>query len=359
MKIAFFGAYGSFDYYRIGGTESFSRRLATGLMSHACHTDFIVYGAPECKHLVSGEGIGLHYFLTLEEALHFLKEDYKVVLTLYLHPQDRLHYIVFRHRNRKKMFFHQVYFSWSDSGIKRRGAFLDARIYQFNGKLFCVSPRIYEYVRRWSNRSLLFLPPIPESYFLEPQQKGDHQQIRVTYIGRTEPAKGIEDVIALYKQLKGHPEVALEIHGFHYNHSNVSVSFHEWLSKEEQISYFYNPFEGYSPQVETNVQRILKDTDILLLPYRRLSSTIDMPVLLLEGMASECAVITRAMGDIPSIYGNSPFLLTALEPFASAADLILNSRPLLKGERNRLQERKKVLEFRSDQLTQKFMDAIS
>ena len=32
MKIAFFGASGAFDYFKIGGAESFNRRLATGLI---------------------------------------------------------------------------------------------------------------------------------------------------------------------------------------------------------------------------------------------------------------------------------------------------------------------------------------
>jgi hypothetical protein len=33
MKIAFFGAFKSFDYFKIGGTASFTRRLATFLLS--------------------------------------------------------------------------------------------------------------------------------------------------------------------------------------------------------------------------------------------------------------------------------------------------------------------------------------
>ena len=101
---------------------------------------------------------------------------------------------------------------------------------------------------------------------------------------------------------------------------------------------------------------ILRDTDILLLPYQKLSSTIDTPVLLLEGMASLCAILTRPLGDIPEIYGASRLLLS--EP-AAAAPIILESRDFLEEERQRIRRRNQELGFGLDQILNQFIQAIA
>ena len=225
MKVAFFGAYGSFDYFRIGGMESFTRRLGVGMVEAGHQVDFVLYGAPSGDHRRTESGIGLYYYPTLSDALNFLVKNHEHVLTFYLRPPDRLKFLMFRYRNRKRLRFHQVYYSWPDSPWKRKAACLDARLYPFNGRLFCVSPRIFRYVSRWSNQAVLMFPPIPASYFIEPGDKPKKDNLRVTYIGRTEPGKGIEEVISLYNGLCHHPGVEFEIHGFHHKHLEVSIRY--------------------------------------------------------------------------------------------------------------------------------------
>jgi glycosyltransferase involved in cell wall biosynthesis len=356
IRIAIFGLFGSFDYYQIGGLESISRRIANGLIQKGHQVDFVTYGAPATTHTVTESGIGIDAFATLQEALDNLIHKYEHVLTMYLRPLDRLRFLMFRQRNNRRLSFHQVFFNWPDSPWKRKAACLDARLYPFNGRLFCISPRIFHDVRQWSNQALLMLPPIPESYFIDPVDKPKKDKLRVTYIGRTEPGKGIEDVISLVTSLQSHPEIEFEIHGFHHKHLEVSVRIHEWLSRQKELQYFYTPFEGYSPHVETELRNILKYTDILLLPYRKLSSTIDMPVLLLEGMASLCAILTRPLGDIPEIYGASCLLLP--EP-AAAGPIILESQGFLEEERQRIQRRNQELGFGLDHILNQFIQAIA
>ncbi len=349
MKIAFFGAFGAFEYFRIGGTESFARRLATGLRDLGQEADFVVYGAPVTKRQATPAGIDLCYFAELPGALRHLAEGYEHVLTMYLYPRDRLTYMFFRRRYRNRLTCHQFYFGWPDSLLRRKAAFLDARLYPYNGRLFCVSPRIYHYARSWSPSARLFLPPVPESYFLTPEDKPVGGKLRVTYIGRTDPGKGIEDVIQLFTELKDSPGVEVAIHGFHRRDAAVSEQIHESLCRQGTISYHHEDYDGYTPEVEAGVGRILRDTDVLVLPYRRLSSTIDTPLLLLEGMAALCAVATRPLGDIPSLYGPSPFLFSGADGLGPLAQEIEGAGKIMAPERRRILGRNRELGFGTKQ----------
>jgi glycosyltransferase involved in cell wall biosynthesis len=242
--------------------------------------------------------------------------------------------------------------------MKRKAAFLEARLHPFNGRLFCVSPRQYHYIRRWSDRAVLLLPPVWDSYFLEPEAKPAHDKLRVTYIGRTEPGKGIEEVIYLYNELKDQPKIGMEIHGFHHQNSQGGVKFHDWLSRQKDLHYFYTPFEAYSSEVDINLARILQSTDILILPYQKLSSTIDTPVLLLEGMAALCAVMTKPLGDMPILYGPSPFILEGPEEMLSMLKRLQSSPGLLTKERRRIFQRNAELSFSTPQVAGRFIQAL-
>jgi len=361
MNFAFFGLYGVFEYFRIGGLESFNRRLASGLAQQGHKVDFIMYGAPSSFNKLADFNIGLHYLENLSQALQFMVEEkkYDHILAFYLPPADRLRYLYFRLRYRHQGCFHQIFFNWPDSLLKRKGMFIDARLYPFNGRLFCISPRQFRYARQWCSRATLLMPPVPESYFVEPDYKPGHEKVQITYIGRTESGKGIEDVIQLFSYLKDCPQVQVTIHGFHHKTMPASVNTHEWLSQQQEIRYIYTPFEGYSPAIEDNLRQTLKNTDILLLPYRRLSSTIDTPLLLLEGMASLCAVVTRKLGNISEIYGPSPFLLAESAEIITMADRIKASRALLSEERQRIYRQNHQLGFKLGNTVEHLLAALS
>jgi glycosyltransferase involved in cell wall biosynthesis len=359
MNIAFFGSYGAFDYFKIGGIESLTRRLAGELLRRGHRVGFVVYGAPTTGDEIAGAGINLHYRPTLKAALATIAHSYDQVLTLYLHPRDRLIYLQFRRAQRHRLCFHRLCNGWPDSSLKRWASNLDARLYPFNGRLFCISLRIKKAVSQWSEKGVLLLPPVSEAYFLTPESKPWHQTVKVTYIGRTEPAKGIEEVINLHRLFQNPSAWDLTIYGFYHQNHADAVRIHEWLAHQQEIRYVNTPFEGYSPGVEDNLVQVLAESDILLLPYLRLSSTIDTPVLLCEGMASLCAVFTRPWGDIPTIYGPSPFLLNKVEEMGEVLNRLPRSQELLKQERERIYQRNKQLGFNTEMVAQHFLEAIS
>jgi glycosyltransferase involved in cell wall biosynthesis len=359
MRIAFFGAFTSFDYFQIGGIESFARRLATALLKDGHQADFVVYGSPTSQSRIVGPGIGLYYFTNFRDACAALLKGYEHVLTLQICASDRLQYLRFRRLNGSMVRFHKIYCGWPDSLLKRKVGFLDARLFPFNGRVFCISPRLFNDVHRWSDRAVLLVPPVSEQYFLSPGDKPTHDKLRLTYIGRTESGKGIEEVISLFTKLKDSPGLHCKIHGFHHRNLQASVQIHGWLQHQKGISYSYTPFESYCQEVEDNLIRILKDTDILLLPYRKLSSTIDTPMLLLEGMASLCAVITPAEGSIPNIYGSSPFLFTEKQDVAAIINLAQASPKHLADERQRIFGRNAELGFQATRVAARLLEAIA
>lgn len=333
--------------------------MAIGLLREGHQADFVLYGASTYQAKTVGPGIGCYYLESLERAANFLVNNYDQVLSIYLYPKDRIRFLLFRRQNRARLRFHQLYLSWPDSPLKRLASFLDGRLYPFNGKLFCVSPRQFQYIRRWSQKVEWLLPPIPENYFLNPENKPRHKKIRVTYIGRAESGKGIEDVISLFTRLGNYPQVEVEIHGFYHERLKSSVACHEWLSSQKNLRYFFTPFKGYTPEIDDNLRLILRDTDILLLPYRKLSSTIDMPLLLLEGMASLCAVITRPFGDIPFVYGPSSFLLSGTDELSKAEDCIVTASESLDLERRRIYQRNNELCFNTESIVKCFIEAFT
>jgi len=359
MKIAFFGQYGTFDYFRIGGTESYARRLSAGLIAQGHQVDFVSYRAPAAKACMIPEGPGLHYFSRLAEAFDFLGRYCDHVVNFYVLPHDRLRFLLFRRRNHRHIRFHQFFFNFADSPLRRLLAVADARLYPYNGRLFCVSPRQYRAVRRWSKRAMLLLPPVPEDFFLDPGAKTAGQAVCLTYIGRTEPGKGIEEVINLFQYFQGLPGIRLKLYGYHHPHCQASVSIHHWLSRQEALGYHYTPYESHDPQVDSHLRQILKDTDILLLPYLRSISTIDAPVLLLEGMAYLCATIAPVQGSIPDIYGASAFLYGDAREMPRRILHAAADPAMLETEKQRLFRRNQELGFHTGTVTRRFLEALA
>jgi len=359
MKIAFFGLKEALDYFQIGGTESFVRRLSVELIRNGIGVDYVLYGGRENMELKYSE-INLNYFKTFKDALNLIEDrKYNHVVTIYLLPKDRLEYALFRRSNAQLALFHFVYFNWSDSLIKRALYFNEARLFPYNGKLFYISKRQYDYVKRWAKNAVYLLPPVPDEYFLEPEEKPVDDKIKITFLGRIDPGKGINEVIEIFKSLKDDRRFECSIYGIHIPEHKESFKIHNWLKNEKDIKYIEVDRQKYSPEVEEFVINVLRETDILLQPYQRLSSTIDTPLLLLEAMASLCAVITKPFGNIPEIYGKSSFLISP-ENFVVDTINLLKSISLndLIEERKRIYTQNLILNFKSTNIAEKFIESL-
>lgn len=358
MKLAFWGRHGSFDYDHIGGTNSLLRRLSTDLVCRRhFQVDYILYGQParEITHL---PGLRSRYYRTLSEALDVLTE-YDHVVTIYLPPRDLLTYIHFRATHRRKTLFHMLYQSWPESTVKRELMFALHRLIAYNGRSFAISPRLIQRVKHWDSQAVLLWPPVPQHYFVQLSQKASSDKIHVTFLGRIDIGKGVLEAIDIFNSLADCSEVELAFYGIYWESDPTAVQLHHQLSEQRRFLYTPIKFSNYSDRIDEMVRSVFYDTDIFIQPYRNLSSTIDTPLLILEAMASLCAVITKPYGDIPYIYGKSPCLINSHGLCEQAIKLILSAKEWLPSERERIERQNKSLHFDTPSVAERFVDALN
>lgn len=356
MKIAFFGYYGSFDYGKIGGTNSLVRRISTEMVkTYKIEVDHVIYGKFD-KINEHSCGIVSRYYKTIEDAFDKLK-DYNHVITIYIHPRDALRYMFFRNKYKKEVHFHIIYINWPQSFFKRQMEFAVNRLVSNNGMSFAISPRTFNLSKKWGYKSQLLLPPVPKDYYLDIKTKKTSEKIKLTFIGRVDVGKGVLETIDIFNQLSKDDTVDLNFYGIYWKNDPIATKIHQNLLKQKNFRYFPLNFEKYSPEADETVRKALNETDIFIQPYRSLSSSIDMPLLILEAMASLCAVITKPYGDIPKIYGQSKCLIND-NIISESLKLISSAEEWLDDERNRLYLQNKELFFDTPSITRTFLKSL-
>lgn len=360
MKIAFFGLYGSFGHYNIGGTDSIVRRISYELVEKGHKVDFVTYGAPKRNFLQGENNVPVYDFESINDAFDAMAGVYDHVITIYLLPRQRLSYLLFRRHEGNRTYFHYIFQAWPESPLKRRLMFAESRLYPYNGFLFCVSPRLNNYVSKFSKRSVLLFPPVPEDYFLTQEKKPENKRLSVTYMGRLDPGKGIAFAIELFRYMaEKSPEIQTRIYGYPWKYNPETKRIHDELLAQDTIYYEATEYEKYSPTVDEKVQNVLRETDILFLPYDKLSSTIDTPLLLLEGMAHLCIVVTRPLGDMPEIYGTNDSMGPTLSDHNACLNLIKNASLELGRERSRLETRCRELKFSVSEVVETLLNCLN
>ena len=106
------------------------------------------------------------------------------------------------------------------------------------------------------------LPPVPEEYFLKPEEKPVNKKIKITFLGRIDPGKGIGEVIEIFKALKNDSRFECSIYGMHIPEHKESVEIHNWLKRQKDIRYIEIDRQKYSPAVEEFVKNVLKENGV-------------------------------------------------------------------------------------------------
>jgi len=360
MRIAFLGLKDAFDYYKIGGVESFIRRITYQMTTHfGINIDYILYGAQGEKMVDINPKLKLRYFKRFEHALSVINAKYDHVITVYLFPKDKLKYAYFRRKN-KNLSFHKILFSWSDNPVWKSYILAEAKIFPYNGQFFCISERQYECVKKWMKNVVYILPPVPKDFFIRPEEKPNNKKIKLTFLGRIDPGKGILDVIKLFVVLKENSRLQCTIYGIYLQNNKKSVAIRNWLKNQRDIKYVEIDRENHSPLADEMVKNVFKETDILILPYKTLGSTIDTPVTLLEAMASLCAVITKPFGNIPDIYGKTKFIIPKKKFLPYVINFFENlTTEKLRKERKRIYKQNQKLNFATKAVVKKFLAALN
>lgn len=345
-RIAFFGTDRAMNYHQVGGTNSLVRRLASWLAESGfvAAADYVLYGCASSYREEHSPTLGSVYCRTITEAFAIL-EKYDHVVTLYVLPRDRVRFALFRRRLGRHIAFHIIYPSWPESRWKRWLMFADTRLAPLTGCAFGVSLRLVSRLSRWNRRSALLLPPVPAHYFLRREEKPLRDRLSVCYIGRLDNGKGVPEALELFDALSDTNGLRLTVCGLHWPHDPTSNATHARLVADRRLRYVQVPWESDWRMAEALVGQLLREADILVQPYRTLSSTIDTPLLVLEAMASLVAVITKPYGNIPDVYGMGRCLVRPARWVSVAEELVRTAAEWLPAEVDRLAERREELSF--------------
>lgn len=302
----------SCDYYKIGGMESFIRRIGRSLSLKTYNVKYIFYGNKKKQVALSNsEKI---YYTSFAEALEILKDE-NFVLTVYLRKKDRQAFNKFVSEQATKTKFVLI-----QAGVIHNIKSLLAQMSYFrtitSGGILSLPPLSENRYQIPFIKYNCCLPPVPEKWFISPDKKVKNSKIKMAFIGRIDANKGIESVIQISEKLKYNEKIELSVYGYLGHGSFESTEFHNKLNAMTHIRYIRQKWDGWNPTIDESLQEILKETDIVLLPYVNFKGTIEPPLLLLESMAASCVVFTIDISSVKSIYGESPYLISPKTIFA-------------------------------------------
>jgi glycosyltransferase involved in cell wall biosynthesis len=347
VLIRAFGVETSFDFRQIGGTDSFFRRLAVELCRRGHTIEFVHYACEQEGEANPIPNLRVKKFTSFGDALADLAAASGPVLVNAVNASDRLHFIRFRRRMRGTIDFYMVYSLFAHTLVGRLKHFLEAVLYPYQPGTICMSHRLVKYVRAMRNRAELLLPPVPVDYFASLEEKPGRENLVVAYVGRLEAGKGAHEAVELLEALSRESHVEARVSGYTFRKNGEAGELRQRLRRNGRILFQEREHRGWTWDLETQIAAELRDIDVLLLPYRRVSSSIDTPLLLLEGMAALCCCATPPLGDIPRVYGPSPFLLPGHDFVRRTFRLISEGgRDLIERERQRIHAR--IREFPVD-----------
>lgn len=346
MKIAFFGNRNYFDYYKIGGFESFVRRIALELISNGNEVHYILYNAQKENELEVFPNLILKYFTNYGDAINSVSKEYRFLIDVWIDKPHRIHFLNFCKALYPEIQCIYLWLNFPDSFYKRILKLMELKCFSLYGRAVCISPRQYKYVKKVIRDIIFIFPPVPEDYFLTPAEKPVNKRIKVVYLGELTPMKYIEEVIQLFNWLRNDTRFKCIIYGTYDPRNKNSVEIHNFLKSQNFVEYIHIPKEKYSPKVDELVKKVLKETDIFIQPYKSLVNTLDTPLLLLEAMASLCVVVTTPIGSISEIYGKSQFLIDKANFLESVKNLFNNlTYKQILYERRRIFNRNQELKF--------------
>ena len=204
--------------------------------------------------------------------------------------------------------------------------FYELTFNKYNGVNFVVSERQRNLFNYFKINTVIINPPVDNSYFNISKQKNNNK-INLTFLGRIDPRKGINEVISVFEKIKDCELFELNIHGIHIDEDLESKRIHNMLINQNKINYHEVDREKFSNKIDSKVIDILKNTDVFIQPYKNLDSTVDSPLLLVEALACNCIVLSTKIPPVTKICGHNEFIIDHEEFVDKSVSLLLNLSP--------------------------------
>ena len=361
MRLAFYAYYESFDFYRVGGTDSFLRRLTFSLIKidENIKIEYILYGDKN-KTSEINSNLKLVYIKDFNLSLDYIaKNNFNHIVNTWLLMDDRK----FFHQFSKQIIitkFHNILFFYPDTRLKKLRKLYEFIRFKNNGKNFIVSGRQMDIYQPFCKNLTMLNPPVDEKYFTGISGKVPNK-INITFLGRLDPRKGVDKVINIFQNLNPLGLFKLSIYGIHIPEDPESIEIYEWLKNQDSINFYEVEREKFTPEIDQLVVDVLHETDVFIQPYQNLDSTVDTPLLILEAMACNCAVISTRLSPILDIYKESDFLLSYDNFEKKAIELLRGITPeMVQSEKKRvsLEVKKMYKYYESKNVAQGFLNAI-
>ncbi len=302
MKIAFIGTIEAGDPAKIGGHESIVRRLAIDLTEAGHNVRVIIYGA-DSEHKIStffGHALTIEYHRSFSKVAQNLgRHPCDWIIETHVRKRDYFDYLAFKNSLLTKSRFAVIFMNHPNMALK--GWFRNKFKTRFCAAVFGISPKIVNQLNRDGIPAIWLPPPVSEVYFRVSRKRPSTTAI--SFVGRIDPNKGLTNVISAFEQLIHDRKFSMRILGYYDPKNRHSKQLHARLLKLRQVDYRAQPHNSYcyNPRLEQELVEYLASTDVLILPYDNLNGTIELPLLVLEGLAAGCVVLTSNLGDIDRV----------------------------------------------------------
>ncbi len=312
MKLLFVGSKDNLDLERIGGIESVMRRLLDFLKQKDFDISVLVIDSVHKENQFYQSAYGKIPIRTtdVKSARKFLlTEKFDVInflKTPFENPIFALKFLFVKFKSgtiTTKLFF--TYPTVANLTFLQK-----LKLKLLIDETFLFSKRLEKEIRKFNNNVTFLYPPVSERFFNKKHREKTSQK-KILFVGRISADKGIEIVIDVFSNLdKRYFETGI----VGYFSTEEDKEKYEKKIKNLNADYIQIGERKSGETKELN----LREYDILLLPYQDLSPTLDTPLLLLEGLASGCKIVTSDIEPINEIKGNIYFV----EDYKNSAEFI-------------------------------------
>lgn len=290
---------------QVGGLDTVARAIEELCEETGREVVYVSYGWSKSEQGQSDKDLR---FPDLSGALEYMASSAGTVLTFYVDPASRLRFARFRRKHVKQIRFVTYLSVWNPSAPRRLMAFADLLL-RYNGGVYCASGRLVKMARRFDSRSVLLYPPIRSIVVAPPPRPSSERPLRLYFAGRFDRRKGLFDAIEIMQCVQKLIPCKCTIAGYFWPDDPGEAAIRSRFAELQGIEIHETKAGDWSQKKELDMQKRLAETDIMLLPYRKLSSTVDTPLLLLEAMAFGCAVYLprRVREMLGNVYAHPAF----------------------------------------------------
>lgn len=245
--------------------------------------------------------------------IKILKDNYLYYIYLYSFKDD-----FYSFSRRITNFFMQIISNIIPIMIKR--AILN--------KMYCVIlPNKFLYKKLKLNNSLIIHHGINTNQF-KPLKKIKNNKIKISFFGHPTPDKGIFEVLDLFKKIDDR-----YIYDKNVYPTKTNKKLKDYINNLK-IKYKIHDFCK-------NIVKEYNSSDIIILPYRHALSAIATPLVLLEAMACERAIITTDLPHIKEICGDSVLYVKpySVDEIVKKVEILANNPELRKKLGKKARER--------------------